>query len=92
MGYFQQAIETDPAYALAYSGLADSYGILGFWGFLSPEDSFPKAKALAEKALKIDDTLAEAHAFLSIPGMRWYTSSTASISPRWDDMMKSSKK
>lgn len=65
MECFQQAIETDPAYALAYSGLADSYGIQGFWGFLSPADSFPKAKALAEKALKIDETLAEAHASLA---------------------------
>ena len=65
MECFQQAIETDPAYALAYSGLADSYGILGFWAFLSPPDSFPKAKALAEKALKIDESLAEAHASLA---------------------------
>jgi adenylate cyclase len=65
MECFQHAIETDPAYALAYIGLADSYGILGFWAFLSPEDSFPKAKALAEKALKIDETLGEAHASLA---------------------------
>jgi len=65
MEFFQQAIESDPTYALAYSGLADSYGILGFWCFLSPKESFPKAKALAEKALGIDETLAEAHASLA---------------------------
>ncbi len=65
MECFQQAIESDPTYALAYSGLADSYGILGFWCFLPPKDSFPKAKALAEKALEIDGTLAEAHASLA---------------------------
>jgi len=45
--------------------LADSYGILGFWCFLPPKDSFPKAKALAEKALEIDEKLAEAHASLA---------------------------
>jgi len=65
MECFQQAIETDPIYALAYSGLADSYGLLGFWCFLPPKDSFPKAKALAEKALEIDENLAEAHASLA---------------------------
>ncbi len=65
MEYFQQAIESDPTYALAYSGLADSYSILGFWCFLPPKDSFPKAKVLVEKALEIDENLAEAHASLA---------------------------
>ena len=65
MESFQQAIENDPTYALAYCGLADSYSILGFWCFLPPKDSFPKAKVLAEKALGIDETLAEAHASLA---------------------------
>jgi TolB-like protein/Tfp pilus assembly protein PilF len=65
MESFQQAIENDPTYALAYSGLADSYSLLGFWCFLPPKDSFPKAKALAEKALEIDETLAEAHTSLA---------------------------
>ena len=65
--YFQQAIEQDPAYALAYSGLADSYFYLGYtFGHRPPRESMPKAKAAAMKALEIDDQLAEAHASLAI--------------------------
>ena len=64
--YFQQAIEKDRSYALAYAGLADSYSAIGGgWQYLSPTDSFPKAKAAAMKALELDDTLAEAHAALA---------------------------
>jgi serine/threonine protein kinase/Tfp pilus assembly protein PilF len=64
--YFQQAIEKDPGYALAYAGLADSYSALGGgWMYLPPTDSLPKAKAAAVKALELDDTLAEAHAALA---------------------------
>jgi serine/threonine protein kinase/tetratricopeptide (TPR) repeat protein len=64
--YFQQAIEKDPSYALAYAGMADSYSVIGGgWQFLAPSDSFPKAKAAAMKALELDDTLAEAHAALA---------------------------
>jgi len=63
--YFQQAIEIDPTYALAFSGLADAYGFLasstGGW---TPQDAYPKAKAAAERALAIDETLGEAHAAL----------------------------
>lgn len=65
--YFQQAIEEDPGYALAYAGLADSYAMLGSWenGSLSPREAMPKAKAAAERALEIDEALAEAHASLA---------------------------
>ncbi len=64
--YFQQAIDQDPGYALAYAGLADSYSALGGqWQYLAPSDSFPKAKAAAMKSLELDDTLAEAHAALA---------------------------
>ena len=65
--YFNQAIEQDPCYALAYAGLADSYIILGSFGIaaLAPRDAFPKAKEAALKALEIDDALAEAHASLA---------------------------
>ncbi len=64
--YFQQAIDKDPGYALAYAGLADSYSALGGgWQYLPPSDSFPKAKAAAMKALQLDDTLAEAHVALA---------------------------
>ena len=63
--YFQQAIEKDPGYALAYAGLADSYCQLGGeWVFLPPSDALPKAKAAAQKALELDEKLAEAHAAL----------------------------
>ena len=65
--YFNHAIETDPTYAEAYSGLADAYALSGDWeyGVLSPQDAFPKAKAAATKALALDDSLGEAHASLA---------------------------
>jgi TolB-like protein/Flp pilus assembly protein TadD len=65
--YFEHAIKADPDYALAYAGLADSYALLGFHGYgaLPPAEAVPRAKAAAEKALQIDETLAEAHASLA---------------------------
>jgi len=63
--YFQQAIEKDPTYALAYSGLADCYSLLSEYGYVAPKESYPRAKQAAQKALEIDDTLAEAHASLA---------------------------
>ena len=63
--YFNQAIATDPKYALAYVGLADTYVIMPFYAAGAPEDCYPKAKAAAKKALAFDDTLAEAHASLA---------------------------
>ena len=63
--YFNQAIETDPTFALAYAGLADTYNLLGTWGFIPVKESHPKAKALANKALQLDDNLAEAHTSLA---------------------------
>lgn len=64
--YFKQAVEKDPAYALAYSGLADSYSLLGELSVAPPKDSFPQARAYAEKALVLDETLADAHLSLGI--------------------------
>ena len=61
--YFNQAIATDPNYALAYSGLAQYYVVADDW-FMSPHDSMPKASVAARKALAIDDTLADAHSTL----------------------------
>lgn len=63
--YFNQAIEKDPAYALAYAGLADAYIVIPFFSVGSPSDSHQKAKAAAQRALEIDDTLAEAHTALA---------------------------
>jgi len=62
--FFHQAIATDPRYALAYTGIADSYSLLAHYGFLPPREASPKAKAAAEKANEIDQNLAEAHASL----------------------------
>ncbi|CAN5116689.1 MAG: protein kinase domain-containing protein [Pyrinomonadaceae bacterium] len=62
ISYFQQAIEIDPSYALAYTGLADAYRSLALAGEMTPTEVFPKAKAAAQKAIEIDDALADAHA------------------------------
>jgi serine/threonine protein kinase/Tfp pilus assembly protein PilF len=59
--YFQQAIEKDSNYALAFTGLADCYNSLSRFGWLSPEEAMPKAKEATERALEIDNNLAEAH-------------------------------
>jgi serine/threonine protein kinase/tetratricopeptide (TPR) repeat protein len=64
--YFQQAIDRDPGYAMAYVGLADSYNWLGAGlNYESPSETLPKAKAAAMKALGLDKTLGEAHAALA---------------------------
>ncbi len=63
--YFNQAIEQDPSYALAYAGLADTYILLSRYSAGTPEESYPKAKAAAQRALSIDETLAEAHTSLA---------------------------
>ena len=63
--YYEQAIEKDPSYALAYSGLADTYNTLGDWDFLPSKEAYSKAKVAATKALEIDDLLAEAHSALA---------------------------
>jgi TolB-like protein len=62
--YFQQAIDKDPGYALAWAGLADCYALYSIYSALSPDEAFPRAKEAAAKALEIDDTVAEAHASL----------------------------
>jgi TolB-like protein/DNA-binding winged helix-turn-helix (wHTH) protein/tetratricopeptide (TPR) repeat protein len=63
--YFQQAIAKDPGFARAYAGLADSYFILGNFTFVSPGEAYPKARAAALEALRLDDRLAEAHTALA---------------------------
>ena len=63
--YFNQAIEKDPTYALAYAGLADCYALLTEYSTVPPDESRRKAKAAAMRALEIDDTLAEAHTSLA---------------------------
>ena len=61
---FQQAINQDTLYALAYVGIADCYNQLALWGFLPPKEAYPKAKVACAQALEIDDSLAEAYASL----------------------------
>lgn len=62
--YFNQTIKKDPSYAPSYAGIADSLSILGLFAWLPPKEAFPKAKATALKAIKIDDMLAEAYTSL----------------------------
>ncbi|MCK4889851.1 MAG: protein kinase [Candidatus Aminicenantes bacterium] len=69
--YFQKSLEIDDNYALTYSGLADSYAILGVFALLRPYDTFPKAKEFAIKALEIDETLAEVHTQFGYIKMSW---------------------
>jgi serine/threonine-protein kinase len=59
--YFKEAEEKDPTYALAYSGLADSYALLSDIGVVKPAEEMPKAKAAAQRAVDIDPTLSEAY-------------------------------
>jgi len=71
IGFFQQAIEKDPNYALAYFGLAEANRALAIASDVPSKDCLPQAKAAAKKALEIDDSLAEAHAELS-SSLIWY--------------------
>lgn len=64
--HFQEAIAKDPTYAAAYAGLADCFSLLGTFCFVPPDEGHGKAKALAQKALEIDHSSAEAHASLAL--------------------------
>jgi serine/threonine protein kinase/Flp pilus assembly protein TadD len=70
--YFQQAIDLDPTYALAYSGLAHYYGFASTLGLLPPNENWPKAEAAANKALALDDTLAETYNALAAIKLYYY--------------------
>jgi len=65
IGYFSQAVAAAPDYALAYSGLADTYALLSTLVGVAPTDTFPQARRAAELALALDETLAEAHTSLA---------------------------
>src|SRR6266403_31926 len=62
--YFRKALDKDPAYSLAYAGLADTYAHLSFFNVVAPREAMPKAKTAAEQGLEIDKDLAEAHVSL----------------------------
>ena len=78
--YFEQAVEKDPTYALAHTGIADSYVLLGWNSYLPPRDAFPKGKIAAMKALRLDLELGEAHnplaAVLWLYDWRWPAAQT----------------
>ena len=59
--YFNRALVLEPAYALAYAGLADAFVMLGVFGLRAPSDVYPKANAAALRALELDETMAEAY-------------------------------
>src|SRR6516225_5852674 len=73
--YFHRVIATNPKYAEAYAGLADSYALAGDWeyGVLPPKEAYPRAKAAAAKALELNNTLGEAHISLAfcLDGFDW---------------------
>jgi TolB-like protein/DNA-binding winged helix-turn-helix (wHTH) protein/Tfp pilus assembly protein PilF len=75
LAYFHQAIDEDPNYAQAYSGLADTYALLGDWQYavMTSKEALPKAKAVATKALELDNALGEAHNSLAfcLDGFDW---------------------
>ncbi len=63
---FEEALTIDPGYAKAYSGLADAYSTLALLEFMPPAEAFPKAKVAVQKALSLDEGLAEAHTSLGL--------------------------
>jgi serine/threonine protein kinase/Tfp pilus assembly protein PilF len=63
--YFNQSLEKDPNYALAYAGIADGYGLMGGNYYMSPNEAYPKEREAAQYALRLDNNLAEAHAALA---------------------------
>ncbi len=69
---FNAAIDLDPSNARSWAGLADCYTVLGCWGFDPPDKSYPKARAAAERALALDDSLSEAHVSLAVAKKDYY--------------------
>ena len=69
--HLEHAVEHDPAYALAYSALGDAYGAMAYYGYLAPQEGFPRARAAAERALALDPDLAEAHVTLGLERLFW---------------------
>jgi TolB-like protein/DNA-binding winged helix-turn-helix (wHTH) protein len=72
--YFEQAVQLEPSYPLAWTGVADSYIVMAHHGVLPPKEAMPRAKAAALRALQLDNSLAEAHTSLA----------TVKLSYDWD--------
>jgi TolB-like protein/class 3 adenylate cyclase/Tfp pilus assembly protein PilF len=77
--YFNQAIEQDPNYALAYAGLADAWLVLPVFGGGAPKDCSPKAEMAARRAIQLDETLGEPHASLGLLLAIYYFDFSSSI-------------
>jgi eukaryotic-like serine/threonine-protein kinase len=69
--YFEDATKIDPSYAPAYAGLADCYNMLGNYSLLPSKEAYPQAYEAAQKALELDETLAEAHAAMAFIYYQW---------------------
>jgi TolB-like protein/DNA-binding winged helix-turn-helix (wHTH) protein/Tfp pilus assembly protein PilF len=69
--YFEQAIQKDPGYALAWAGLANAYEYLSNWGVLPSQDALPRARAAAEKALELDNNLVSPLVTLAVVKMNY---------------------
>ncbi len=67
---FKEALQLDPEYALAYAGLADAYGILGYYGMLRPDDAWPEVRTAAMRAVELGPKLAEAHNATALLALR----------------------
>jgi serine/threonine-protein kinase len=92
---FHRAVEEDPSYALGYCGLNSFYGFGAAWGMLPPDDGWPKAEWAVNKALELDDRLAEAHLGLAALKMVYYLDwtgaeqearQTIELSPGFDEI------
>lgn len=68
--HLEEAVRLDPKFALAYAALADTYSLEPWWGSLTPREASPRAKAMAEHALRLDGGLAEAHTAMGV--VRFY--------------------
>jgi eukaryotic-like serine/threonine-protein kinase len=64
--HFEQALQHDPMYALAYAGLGNTYGAMSYYGYMAPAEGFPRARAAALRALELDDRLADAYVTLGL--------------------------
>jgi len=71
MAYFEQSMGKDANGLLAYDGLANCWISLGWYGYLSPKETYPQVKAAAMKALELDATLGEAHTSLAMANMNY---------------------
>jgi serine/threonine protein kinase len=71
LGHFERAIQLDPTYAMAWSGLGDAFGAMAYYGYVAPENGFPRAHAAAVRALELDSEVADAHVTLGLERFFW---------------------